>query len=60
MDECQQETTDPNQSKVNFANKLAKAIVEEIKQAKINYTTGLVAPPGGGAVTGNLNSITIT
>lgn len=54
MDECQKETNDPNASKVNFATKLAKAIVEEIKEAKINYTTGLTAPSGGGLVTGTI------
>jgi hypothetical protein len=60
MDECQQETTDPNISKVNFATKLAKAIIEEIKEADIKYTNGLIAPNGGGPVTGNLDSVTIS
>ncbi|QYS86303.1 hypothetical protein JJC03_15460 [Flavobacterium oreochromis] len=54
LDECQQENDNPNASKQNFASKLAKAIIEEIKEAKINYTTGLVAPSGGGPVTGTI------
>ncbi len=37
----------------DFANKLAQAIVEEIKQVKINYTNGLAA--GATAVGGTFN-----
>ena len=36
-----------------FCEKLATAIVNEIKQAKVNYTAGLAAP--NGAVTGTFN-----
>jgi hypothetical protein len=46
IDELQQETDDPNGSKENFAKKLAQVIVEEIKEAKIIYINGLVAPNG--------------
>ncbi|MBU7577072.1 MAG: hypothetical protein KAF40_03330 [Flavihumibacter sp.] len=37
----------------DFATKLATAIVEEIKEAKINYTGGLLV--GSTAVTGVIN-----
>lgn len=40
----------PEQSRVRFSAQLSKAIVEEIKEAKINYISGLIAPTG--AVTG--------
>lgn len=36
------------------AEKLAEAIIEEIKELKIIYTSGLVAPDG--AVTGSLET----
>lgn len=60
IEECQQEETDPNASKTYFATNLAKAIVEEIKEAKLTYSSGLIAPSGGGSVTGNLNSVIIS
>lgn len=44
--------TRENTSIDEFASRLSEAVVYEVKQAKINYTTGLVAPSGGGAVTG--------
>lgn len=53
LDGLQQETDNPNASKINFSNQLAKAIVEEIKEASINYTGGLIAP--NGAVSGTIN-----
>lgn len=34
------------------ADKLATAIVDAIKSMEITYSTGLVAPPSGGPVTG--------
>lgn len=34
------------------ADKLAKAVEDAIKSATIMYTSGLVAPTGGGPVTG--------
>lgn len=55
LDECQQETTDPNESKNKLADRLATAIIDEIKQLKITYSNGLVAPSGAGPVTGSLN-----
>lgn len=39
-------------SDTEFANRLATAIETYVKTATIVYTTGLVAPSGGGAVTG--------
>ena len=36
----------------NFANALAKAIVDEIQANAVVLPTALVAPNGGGAVTG--------
>lgn len=46
MEQCQQETDDPNQSLQNFARELAKAIVEELKEADV---VG-VCPPNGGVL----------
>ena len=37
------------------ADKLADAIINAIKSQQITHTTGLVAPSGGGAVTGVLD-----
>lgn len=37
-----------------FCQKLAKAIVDEVKQVKISYTSGLTAP--NGAVGGTFNN----
>lgn len=54
LNECQQEDNDPDSSKTLLADRLATAIIEEIKQLKINYTTGLVAP--NGAVTGTITA----
>ena len=34
------------------ADRLADAVMAAIKSVAINYTTGLVAPPSGGPVTG--------
>ena len=47
MEQCQQEIDDPNQSLRNFARELAKAIIEELKEAEV---VG-VCPPTGGALT---------
>ncbi len=49
----QTEETDHNASVDRIAQKLAQAIVDEIKEAKVNYTAGLTAP--NGAVTGTIN-----
>lgn len=57
LEECSQETDNPNASINNFAENLAKAIVEEIKELKIIYISGLTAP--NGAVVGTFNA-TIT
>ncbi|MCK0206223.1 hypothetical protein [Ornithobacterium rhinotracheale] len=56
MDKCQTEEDDPNRSKEQFATDLAQAIVEEIKELQIVYTSGLIAPSSGGAVTGKINA----
>lgn len=44
------------------ANRLAQAIVDTVKLSTINYTVGLIAPPGtaGGPVTGSLAAATLT
>lgn len=47
------EEEDHNASLERISGLLAQAIVDEIKEAKINYTSGLVAP--NGAVSGTLN-----
>ncbi|MDB0602644.1 hypothetical protein PL373_16200 [Tenacibaculum maritimum] len=52
LEECQKETTNPNDSKNLLAERLSSAIIEEIKQIKINYQGGLSSPSG--AVTGSL------
>ncbi|MPT35738.1 MAG: hypothetical protein E2604_11810 [Flavobacterium sp.] len=56
----QTEEVDHNASLDRISDRIAQAIIEEIKQLQINYTGGLIAPSGGGTVTGNLNSVTIT
>ncbi len=50
----QSEEVDHNASLDRIADKLATAIIEEIQFLKVNYTTGLVAPSGGGPVTGTI------
>ncbi|MDM1070894.1 hypothetical protein HX001_00140 [Empedobacter brevis] len=47
MEQCQQETDNPNQSLRNFARELAKAIIEELQEADV---VG-VCPPNGGILT---------
>lgn len=43
------------QSEMNaFANAMASAIETYVKSAQVMYTAGLVAPSGGGPVTGVL------
>lgn len=46
FDTCQQETDDPNSSKTLLAQEIAKAVVEEIKELKINYISGLTTTAG--------------
>ncbi len=50
----QNEQNDHNTALDRIADKLAQAIVEEIKQLRINYSNGLLAP--NGAVTGTINA----
>jgi hypothetical protein len=54
IEKMQLEDKDANNAKVLFAKEMAKAVVEELKEIKIIYTTGLVAPSGGGPVTGTI------
>ncbi|WP_444724856.1 hypothetical protein [Ornithobacterium rhinotracheale] len=56
MNKCQKEEDNPNRSKEQFASDLARAIVEEIKDLQIIYTSGLIAPSSGGTVTGKINA----
>lgn len=55
------ESNDPNvppaaqAARDRIADKLANAIDAFVKSATIQYTTGLIAPPSGGAVTGVFN-----
>lgn len=58
LDQTAVEDNDPEASKDLLATELAKAIVEEIKELQINYTSGLVAPTG--PVTGTLVNVQIT
>jgi len=48
-----QPDTDSNVEQV--AEQIADAIDEYVKEAKIVYTNGLIAPSGGGPVTGTYN-----
>lgn len=48
----QKEEQDPDQTLNRIASKLATCIIDEIKELKINYETGLVAP--NGPVTGTI------
>lgn len=50
----QTEEVDHNASLDRIAQKLSEAVIEEIKEAQIQYSTGLVAPSGGGPVTGSM------
>ncbi len=50
----QTEEVDHNASLERISEALAQAMIDEIKLLTINYTTGLVAPSGGGPVTGTL------
>ncbi len=47
--------TRENNSIDEFADRLAQAVVDEVKEASIVYYNGLAAPSGGGAVTGTFN-----
>lgn len=55
FEEEQNEEQDYNGSLDRISQKLADGIIEEIKQVKITYTAGLVAP--NGAVTGVMEYI---
>lgn len=47
--------TRENNSIDEFATRLSDAIDVYVKTADVNYTSGLVAPSSGGAVTGTFN-----
>jgi hypothetical protein len=49
----QAENTDHEGARDRVADKLAQAIINEIKEAKVQYTGGLIAP--NGAVSGTIN-----
>lgn len=48
---------DRNDAIDKVADKIADAVVKAIKSAKITYSTGLMAPPMGGPVTGTFTYI---
>jgi hypothetical protein len=50
----QTEIQDYNASLDRISDKIATAVIEEIKEAKVIYTAGLIAPNGGGPVTGTI------
>jgi hypothetical protein len=54
IDAIKVEEVSASDVKTKFAKDLAKAMVEEIKELKINYNSGLTAP--NGAVTGTINA----
>ena len=49
-----------NAEQLQAINDIAVAIIDTVKELTITYTTGLIAPPGGGPVTGVLTGVTIT
>lgn len=51
----QGDTDCPDISIDDLSGILADAVIDAIKSMQITYTAGLVAPPGGGAVTGVFN-----
>jgi len=53
-------TTDQANAISTTAGALAAAIITCIESLTITYTTGLVAPSGGGAVTGVLTGVVIS
>jgi hypothetical protein len=50
----QNETSDYNKSLDNISEKIAQAVIDEVKQAKIQYVSGLISPTSGGPVTGTI------
>lgn len=46
FDTCQQEVDNPDSSKELLAREIAKAVVEEIKELKITYVSGLTTTAG--------------
>lgn len=50
----------PSQSQVDASTRLANAIINTVKSMTMTYTTGLIAPSGGGPVTGVLTTVTVT
>lgn len=50
----QSEQSDYNASLDRISDKISQAVIEEIKELKIMYSTGLTTPSGGGPVTGTL------
>jgi len=53
LDSLSTNTDDPTAARRQFSKDLAAAIVEEVKEIKINYSSGLAAP--NGAVAGTFN-----
>jgi len=56
INECRKDEGNGDVSKSKFSKLLAKAFIEEIKEIEITYTSGLIAPSSGGAVTGTFNA----
>lgn len=54
IDQCRLDEDTGKNAKTKFAQLLAKAIVEEIKELEIDYSSGLNAP--NGVVTGKINA----
>lgn len=54
IDQCRLDQGDGQSAKTKFSQLLAKAIVEEIKELEIDYSSGLIAP--NGVVTGKINA----
>ncbi|MWB96758.1 hypothetical protein GON26_20545 [Flavobacterium sp. GA093] len=50
----QNEQSDYNKSLDNISEKIAQAVIDEVKQAKIQYVSGLISPTSGGPVTGTI------
>ena len=55
LDNTSDTVVDPAAGREQTAEAIAAAVVKQLKNIQITYSTGLIAPPSGGPVTGMLN-----
>lgn len=55
MDAVSDVNVEPSVLRQQYAEAMANAIDNYVKQAAIVYVAGLIAPPGGGPVTGTFS-----